>query len=110
MTAVQRWAVRLAVLSEVVGLLFVGVAVYSLAILVFDKANSALGEYALGVWFGVLYGFGALLLATFLAIGVKKVLPKTLFGLLTMPTLIVGIVLLVMYFYGVAADGLARAT
>ena len=110
MTAFQRMRVGAAVLADAIGLIFVGFAAYYTVMLLVDPRNPLRYEYRIGIWGGLLYGFVGLLIATFLAISVKKAIPKRLFKVLTVPALLVGIVLLAMNFYAAATYLVGRAT
>jgi hypothetical protein len=106
----QMLRVGVAGFAEFLGGLFVLAAIYYAYAYVVESDNPMRHEYSFGIGVGLLYGFGALLVAAFLAISVKRVISRNLFLVLSVPALIVGVVVLGLYLYSVGVDVLANKT
>lgn len=100
--------VGVAGVAELIGGLFLAGALYFTYAYVTDVENPLRHEYSFGIGLGLLYGFGALLVAAFLAITVKRVISRKLFLFLSTPALFSGVLLLGLYLYSVGIDVLGK--
>ena len=98
----------MAVIAEVVGVLFLFAALYYTYAYTTDVDNPLKHEYGFGIGLGLLYGFSSLLVAAFLAISVKGVISRKLFLWLSVPAIFSGVLLLGFYLFSVGADAFAK--
>jgi hypothetical protein len=94
--------------AELIGGLCLAGALYFTYAYITDVGNPLRHEYSFGIGLGLLYGFGALLVAAFLAVSVKSVISRKLFLFLSVPALISGGLLLALYLYSVGIDVLGK--
>ena len=72
-------------------------------------ANPLRHEYLIGVWIGLFYGLGALLLATLTAATVKQHLSRAAFRWLIWPSLFIGSLFLVFVAYSLVVEFASKA-
>ncbi len=94
MNGLQKHRLAMAVVAVLVGVGFAAVAAYYAAVYFIEVENPLRDEYLVGVALGLLYSFPAFALAALLAASVKKVISRTLYCVLSVPALIVGVPML----------------
>lgn len=104
----QRLRYILAIIAQVVSMLWLLMAVYFIVKYYIDVENDLRHEYWFAVWLGIIYSTGFSLGSALLASTVKAAVPKMAFRLLTFPALIIGLSLLVLFFGSVAYELASR--
>ena len=94
---IQRLGVGVAVIAQIIGTVFLVATLYYLILYLTESANSSRHEYMMGATFGLLYGTGAYLGATYLASVFHRSLSRRTFRWLVWPGLIVGGVFLIFH-------------
>jgi len=100
----QKSILVLSILAQFIGWSFLIVSVYCYIQFIIDTGEPQRHENLIGVMLGLLYGFSFMLGSTFLAIIIKKSISKFYFKFLSIPTLVVGSFVLIMYLGSVASD------
>lgn len=94
MDAWQKLRLATAAGAELVGALFVAGAGYYAFSFVTDEGNPVRNEYLFGLGLCLLYSFPPLALAAILAVTLRRLIPRRLFWLLSVPGLAVALLFL----------------
>lgn len=108
MTLWQKSRYVFAIIAQGVGLVWLMMAIYFIAKYYRDTENPLRHEYWFAVWIGIIYSTGFCLSSALLAGTVKNAIPRVAFRLLTVPSLIIGLSLLIIYLGSMAYEIVVR--
>ncbi|OAI16924.1 hypothetical protein A1359_06950 [Methylomonas lenta] len=108
MTLWQKSRYVFAIIAQGVGIVWLMMAIYFIAKYYRDTENPLRHEYWFAVWIGIIYSTGFCLSSALLAVTVKNAIPRVAFRLLTVPALIIGLLLLIIYLGSMAYGIMVR--
>lgn len=101
MHVIGRIGIGVAICAEAAGAFFLAMTIYSFVLYFADTKDPLRHEYLMGVGIGLLYSVGSLLVASVIAITLKKSLSNGAFRWLVWPGLVVGGTFFILYLISV---------
>ncbi|MBK7000428.1 MAG: hypothetical protein IPH35_10785 [Rhodoferax sp.] len=100
----QKCRYFFAIITQGIGFIWLVIAIYFTAKYYLDSENPIRHEYWFAVWIGIIYSTGFCLSSALFAGTVKNVIPRVAFRFLTVPSLIIGLLLLIIYLGSMAYE------